>query len=422
MLRNLIFGSFALATLVAAGEMSSAETPAPTPAELKKRYAERTQAMHEAAEKGQVSLLLELLKSGADVNDKDDQGRTALHKAAEKGNRSAAIMLLMFGADVGEKDAKGLNALHVAAAAGNSEIVTLFCKPYEFGGIAGDFVKGAVSDTLKTAGFNLKSATDKLTALSGTSMTAADSTGQTPIMKAAAAGQTDCVKAIGIYNDKSKDKQGRTTLMLAAMGGHADLIRSIFGDSHPNLEYLQATDAEGKTALQLAEAAKSTATVVLLKDMEQKAQAELLRQKLLTLARENDVGGLKGELARNSTSPTAELMLAAASNGNTQVVRMLMEILNNHPVEEKVRLTGFPLAYGTRPQSAFHLAASNGHLETLKALTDLEWWKDNATLADVLKRKDLGQTGSRTPLESASNSTISEFLTKKFAELEGKGK
>jgi ankyrin repeat protein len=410
------------AIVLAVAAIASAQSTSPSPADLKRRYAERTQAMHEAAEKGQVSLLLELLKSGADVNDKDDHGRTALHKAAEKGNRSAVIMLLMFGADVGEKDAKGLNALHVAAAAGHSEIVTLFCKPYEFGGIAGDFIKGSVSDTLKGVGSNLKSATDKLTALSGTSMTAADSMGQTPIMKAASAGHADCVKAIGVYYDKSRDKQGRTTLMLAAMGGHADLIRSVYGDTQLNLDNLQATDAEGKTALQLAEAAKSAATVTLLKDMEQKALAEAQRQKLLTLARENDVGGLKGELARTSTAPTAELMITAASNGNTQVVKMLMETLNNKPVEEKVRLVGFPLAYGTRPHSAFHLAASGGHLETLKALTDLEWWKDNATLADILKRKDMGQSAYRTPLESASNNTISEFLTKKFAELEGKSK
>jgi ankyrin repeat protein len=406
--------------VLAVAAIASAQSAPPSPADLKKRYAERTTAMHEAAEKGQVSLLLELLKSGADVNDKDEQGRTALHKAAEKGNRSAAIMLLMFGADVGEKDAKGLNALHVAAAAGHTEIVTLFCKPYEFAGIAGDFIKGSVSETLKGVGSNLKSASDKLTALSGTSMTAADAVGQTPLMKAAAAGHTDCVRAIGIYYDRAKDKQGRTALMLAAMGGHAELIRSVFAEGRPTLEYLQATDSEGKTALQLAEGAKSTATVTLLKEIEQKTQAELQRQKMLTMARENDVAGLKGELARTGTPASADLMIAAAGNGNTQVVRMLMEACNNNPVEEKVRLVGFPLAYGSRPQSAFHLAASGGHLETLKALTDLEWWKDNATLADVLKRKDLGQSSYRTPLESATNNTISEFLTKKLKELEGK--
>src|SRR5262245_40187557 len=252
--RNWTVRLFTFVVSVATSGIISAQSPAPTPAELKKRYAERTTAMHEAAEKGQVSVLLELLKSGADVNDKDEQGRTALHKAAEKGNRSAAIMLLMFGADVGEKDAKGLNALHAAAAAGHTEIVTLFCKPYEFAGVAGDFIKGSVSETLKGVGSNLKSATDKLTALSSTSMTAADNMGQTPLMKAAAAGYADCVKAIGIYYDKSKDKQGRTALMLAAMGGHAELIRNVFADTRPTLEYLQATDSDGKTAVQLAEA------------------------------------------------------------------------------------------------------------------------------------------------------------------------
>lgn len=210
--------------------------------------------------------------------------------------------------------------------------------------------------------------------------------------------------------------------MLAAMGGHAELIRSIYADARLTVEYLKSTDADGKTAIELAESAKSPATVAVLKEMVQRAQAEEQRQKMLNMARENDVAGLKGELERTGMTPPAELMITAATNGNTQVVRLLLENCKDKPIDEKVRLVGYPLSYGNRPQSAFHLAAAYGHLETLKALTDLEWWKDNATLADILSRKSMEQNVTRTPLESCANNSLTDFLSKRIKELEGKKK
>jgi ankyrin repeat protein len=410
----------AVLAMFAIGQQSLGQTP-PSPADLKKRYAERTAALHEAAEKGQVSLLHELIKAGADVNDKDEHGKTALHKAAEKGNRSATILLIMFGGDAGEKDVKGQNAMHVAAAAGQTELVTLLTKPYDFASVAGDFIKGSVSDAIK-GGLNLKGATDKFVSLSGSSMSAVDSLGQTPIMKAAANGHTECVRAIGLYYDKSqRDKQGRTALMLAAAGGHTEMIRAIWPEANIAIDYLQATDPEGKTAEQIAEASKHPATAKLLKEMEQKALAQAHTLKLLKLAKDNDVAGLKGELLKSDSGVShTDLMIAAATNGNTQVVRFLMDFAKDKPIEEKARLMGFPLAYGTRPDSAFHLAAKNGHLETLKAITDMEWWKDAATLADIMKRKNVGSAVYQTPLEIAMNSSISGFIEKKLKELDGK--
>lgn len=199
------------------------------------------------------------------------------------------------------------------------------------------------------------------------------------------------------------------------------MIRATWPEANIAIDYLQATDGEGKSAVQIAEAGKHTATAKLLKEMEQKALAQMQAMALIKLAKDNDVAGLKGELLKSDSGVAhADLLVAAAANGNTQVVRFLMEMAKDKPIEEKVRLMGFPLNYSTRPDSAFHLASKGNHLETLKAITDMEWWKDAATLADILKRKNSGANIYQTPYEIAANNTISSFLDKKLKELEGK--
>ncbi len=67
---------------------------------------------------GHVAAVGVLLKAGADVDARDDDGRTALRGAVSKGHVSVVKALLKVGAGIELSDKHGLTALHVAALEG----------------------------------------------------------------------------------------------------------------------------------------------------------------------------------------------------------------------------------------------------------------------------------------------------------------
>lgn len=65
------------------------------------------------------------LRSGADVDARDDKGRTPLFIAASKGHVAICVMLLEAGADLGLADNAGCDALHAAIKQERAEVVAL---------------------------------------------------------------------------------------------------------------------------------------------------------------------------------------------------------------------------------------------------------------------------------------------------------
>ena len=81
-------------------------------------------ALRKAAQDGDIQAVEDLLAKGANVNAKDDKGRTALlWVAPARDNPEMAKLLLAKGADVNAKDNAGETALMIAASQSNPGIL-----------------------------------------------------------------------------------------------------------------------------------------------------------------------------------------------------------------------------------------------------------------------------------------------------------
>ena len=84
--------------------------------------------LHDAASKNAYEAATVLLNQGADVNTKDNLGRTPLHYAAEKNASATAEMLLKQGADANAKGRYGFTPLHFTAVANASATAEVLLK------------------------------------------------------------------------------------------------------------------------------------------------------------------------------------------------------------------------------------------------------------------------------------------------------
>ncbi len=82
-------------------------------------------ALHQAAEKGNLDEIENLLNEGVDIEVKDKLLFTPLHRAAENGNYMAVRLLLDKGAQVNAKSKYGVSPLHAAAQKGHADVVKL---------------------------------------------------------------------------------------------------------------------------------------------------------------------------------------------------------------------------------------------------------------------------------------------------------
>jgi ankyrin repeat protein len=360
--------------------VAQAPQPAAQAAPAADGYAARTKQLLEAAEKGRISQVLELLQKGANVNDKDDDGQTALHKAAARGHKSMLVALLASGADLGERDGKGRTPLMTAAESGNAEIVTLLVTP--------DAVTSLAGDVLKAGSGKLPVGLDKLGgALQGrvgSALDQADPAGQTALMLAAAGGHPECVKALlppggdGRARILRPDKKGRNALMLAAAAGHADaldaLVHNRWAGDALTLADLRRTDPDGKTAPDLAEAGSH------------KQAARLLwAETAAKAAFEGDLATLKAALEKRPEVTDPQLMNRAAAGGALAVVKHFLGQYKDRSVEDKLRLVGAKPPPSNSAPTALQAAMWGKQKDVVLALTDKDWWQDKAALAEFCR-------------------------------------
>lgn len=167
-MRHLILILIVLATtLVASAQKSSPDA-----------------ALRQAAQDGQMTVVKDLIDKGADVNARDEAGRTALlWVAPARDNPEMAKFLITKGADVNAKDNAGETALMIAASQSNPGIVTALLE-------------------------------------AGAEVDAQNKTGGTALMAAAFRANLEEIKILLNNNAdrKVKDKKGRTAFDVATEG------------------------------------------------------------------------------------------------------------------------------------------------------------------------------------------------------------
>lgn len=175
---------------------------------------ELSRFMYLAVSKGQDKEVLRLIQEGADINARDQGGRTFLIWASMGGHERIARILIDAGADVHAKDAKGATALMLAVAWGYDTIVQMLI--------------------LAGADVNATSSGHEIT-----SLLAASLKGHAEIVKM-------LIHAGADINVKGFEET--TPLMIASENGHEQVVRILIDAG----AHLEAQNEFGKTALKLA--------------------------------------------------------------------------------------------------------------------------------------------------------------------------
>jgi ankyrin repeat domain-containing protein 50 len=178
----------------------------------------KNKVLHTAVRNGLPTAAEMLLTAGANVNERDQEGRTPLSWAAEGGHQTVVKLLLETGkADVDSRDHNGRTPLSMAAEGGHQTVIKLLLET----GRANVDPKG--------------------------------NNGRTPLSMAAERGHQTVVKLL-LETSKadvdSKDHNGRTPLSLAAEGGHEAVVKLLLQTGKADVE---SEDYNDRTPLSFAE-------------------------------------------------------------------------------------------------------------------------------------------------------------------------
>lgn len=227
------------------------------------KFSPRRSPLSYLAEAGDEFLLAFFLTLGnhdADIESKDQLGRTSLGFATSGGHEAAVRLLLDKGANVGAKDKYGRSPLSLACEKGHEPVVRLLLAWDADIEAADD--KGWTPISLATiAGHE---AVVKLLLDKGANIEAADNRGQTPLSLAAKGGHETTVRLLldEGANIEAADNDSLTPLSWAAWGGHKAIIRLLLNKGAS----IEAADNYGQTPLSLAAKGGNEATVRLLLD------------------------------------------------------------------------------------------------------------------------------------------------------------
>lgn len=243
-------------------------------------------ALYIAAANGQTEVVDRLLNNGVGLAVTDKDGKTALHHAAAVGQKDVVALLINKGADVAAKDVNGATPLHLAAFNGHQEVVASFMISRRVNMAKMVTERDNAGNTpLHLAAFNGHQNIISTLFARQALPTVINNEGQTPLdlarmnghdnavhslrnklgfmlLAAVKTGSTENVESLlqfdpnllatdsgggGLFGRGSKDN---TALHIAVEKGFMGIVDLLLRQN--NAELIAATNAEGKTALDLA--------------------------------------------------------------------------------------------------------------------------------------------------------------------------
>ncbi len=224
--------------------------------------------LHWAARMGHTEVTKILLKAGAELNAKDEDGDTPLHGAALDGHTEVARILVKAGAKVNAKDKDGLTPLYGAALDGHTEVARILLKA---GAKVNAEIKGG-STPLLWAAHQGHAGFVKILLKSGAKVNAKDADGTTPLHWAARRGKTEVAKILVAAGAEvnGKNDYGETPLHWA-LDGHTEVVKLLVKAGGE----VNAKDEDGRTPLDWAIKGSSKEVIELLRRHGAKTGKEL---------------------------------------------------------------------------------------------------------------------------------------------------
>lgn len=255
---------------------------------------------HFAAFWNQDEIVKHLIQQeNADIEAKDEDGKTALHFAANHGNNKLVEYLLSEGANIEARDNDGRTPLLDAAAGGHDETVTYLLSK-------GAHIKAQDKNGWTLLQWAARKGDSKLVTYllsKGANSEAKGFYGRTPLLSAAVGGHLEVLRLLLSKgaNIEAQDENGWTSLHWAVEKGHDKiallLCQQFLPVLNPDIKrlkhFLAMTNKKGKTAVQITKKKHSK---------DEKRPAELLQKTERVMQHLKEIE----EKAKNSKNPLLE--------------------------------------------------------------------------------------------------------------------
>ncbi|XP_047467840.1 kinase D-interacting substrate of 220 kDa B isoform X3 [Mugil cephalus] len=199
-----------------------------------------------AAEQGNLEIVQELIRRGANVNLDDIDCWTALISAAKEGHIEVTRELLDNNANLEHRDMGGWTALMWAAYKGRTDVAELLLEKGANPNITGQY---SVYPIIWAAGRGHAEIVHLLLQY-GAKVNCSDKYGTTPLIWASRKGHYESVMHL-LANGADVDQEGAnsmTALIVAVKGGYTEVVKELL-KRNPNVNM---TDKDGNTALAIA--------------------------------------------------------------------------------------------------------------------------------------------------------------------------